>query len=546
MLRASLLISLLAGCSAPTVSGQLILNLQIDDTVSDGDVASITQVDVTLDGASPPSAHFDTGFSARMAQVTLDGVSASGSFSIVATAGSSAQTVASGRADGATINAAMPTTINLTLTGGGVMMMPDMAMGASLQLAPASVTLSLNMQQYFAVLSGNAVDWTVQEAGGGSIDSTGLYTAPATTGTFHVVATSQADASLKGSATVIVSAEILDVYSGALGGRGSADGPGTQARFANPDGIATDSVGNVYVADSLNFAIRKIDTSTAANTVSTIAGALGQPGTTDGTGSGARFLELAGLAYDGGQNLYVCDRNRIRKIVIATGVVTTVTGQLLQGSKDGTPDVASLYRPNGIAATATTLYIADTHNDIIRQLNLASGVLSLLAGGGLTGTRSGFKDGVLTGTTSALFRGPTGVTYDAANNRIFVTDNNNNRIRLIDVTGASVTTVAGGGTNIGDAVGTAARLLDPWGIAYQGGTVYFAENAGRRIRTVAVGTPAMPGTNQVTTIAGGMGIGYADGTGTAALFNRPHDLALDGVGNLFITDYFASTVRQLR
>jgi secreted PhoX family phosphatase len=154
-------------------------------------------------------------------------------------------------------------------------------------------------------------------------------------------------------------------FAGAAGGPGSVDGTGSAARFSNPTGVAIDSGGNVYVADTDNHTIRKI---TPAGVVTTLAG--NERGTADGTGSRARFSSPEGVATDSAGNVYVADtfNNTIRKITPA-GVVTTLAGSAsdLSGNADGTGSAAHFDLPSGVATdSGGNVYVADTINRSIR------------------------------------------------------------------------------------------------------------------------------------------------------------------------------------
>jgi sugar lactone lactonase YvrE len=146
---------------------------------------------------------------------------------------------------------------------------------------------------------------------------------------------------------------------------GASDGTGAAASFSYPNGVATDGT-NVYVADSRNNMIRKIVISTGAAT--TLAGSITE-GSSDGIGTAASFYHPFGVATDG-TNVYVADsaNNMIRKIVISTGVVTTLAGSTTHGSSDGTGSAASFYSPEGVATDGTNLYVADTTNHMIREI----------------------------------------------------------------------------------------------------------------------------------------------------------------------------------
>ena len=257
---------------------------------------------------------------------------------------------------------------------------------------------------------------------------------------------------------------------------GSADGLGIAASFNNPTGVAVDGNGNVYVADSYNNKIRKI---TASGDVTTLAGS-GEPGTANGTGTAARFNGPSGVAVDQSGTLYVADTDnqKIRKIT-ASGSVTNYVGSGTSGSTDGTGAEASFYYPQGIAVDGTgTLYVADTDNQKIRKIE-AGGVVTTLAGSGSYGSTDG------TGTL-ASFNGPSGVAVDV-NNNVFVADSGNNKIRKISATG-EVTTLAGSGVEGAiDGSGIEANFKYPEGVAVDGnGKVYVADGYNNKIRKISL------------------------------------------------------------
>ena len=150
------------------------------------------------------------------------------------------------------------------------------------------------------------------------------------------------------------------------GSSGSANGTGTLASFKGPMGITTDGT-NLYVSDTYNHLIRKIVISTGV--VTTLAGT-GSSGSADNTtGTSASFYYPSGITTDG-TNLYVAETSNhlIRKIVISTGVVTTVAGTGSRGSANGTGTSASFFQPNGITTDGTNLYVADYLNHLIRKI----------------------------------------------------------------------------------------------------------------------------------------------------------------------------------
>jgi sugar lactone lactonase YvrE len=316
-----------------------------------------------------------------------------------------------------------------------------------------------------------------------------------------------------------------------LGGR--ADGTGAAARFFYPGGLAVTSTGTVYVADTGNHTLRTV---TAAGAASTLAGATGLSGIADGFGGEALFAYPDGVAVDGAGNLFVADHNNhtIRKVSSA-GQVTTFAGAAgISGSADGTGGGARFNGPTGVAVDGSgNVYVADAGNTSIRKITSA-GVVSTFAG---ASGSAGSSDG--TGS-AARFNAPQGIAVDSAGN-VYVADTNNSTVRKITAAGA-VTTLAGvaGQTGTLDGAGGSARFNGPYAIAVDGaGNVYVADFFNATIRKItAAGT--------VSTLAGLAGqAGLADGTGTAAKFNQPYGVAVDGGGNVFVADTYNRAVRKI-
>ena len=325
----------------------------------------------------------------------------------------------------------------------------------------------------------------------------------------------------------------VTTLAGTAGSFGSSDGTGAAAQFGSPIGITTDGK-NLYVADTGNNTIRKIVISTGV--VTTLAGTAGVAGSADGTGAAALFSMPAGITTDG-TNLYVVDffNNTIRKIVISTGVVTTLAGTAgVAGSADGTGAAALFDGPVGITTDGTNLYVSEQNNNTIRQIVIATGVVTTLAG---TAGTSGSADG--TGA-AARFSGPALITTDGKN--LYVTEFINNTIRKIVISTGVVTTLAGdplAAAGTVDGTGTAANFNSPLGITSDGKNLFVTEQTGNVVRKIVIST------GNVTTVAGTAGVsGSTDGIGTAALFNRPMGVTTDGI-NLYVSDNSNATIRMI-
>jgi len=326
------------------------------------------------------------------------------------------------------------------------------------------------------------------------------------------------------------------------GAYGFVDGAGASAKFNSPYGVATDTSGNVYVADLGNHAIRKI---TPAGVVSTLAG--GAYGYVDGTGPDARFVGPIDVATDSAGNVFVADGNAIRRVTPA-GVVSTLAGDWgNSGSADGTGADARFYSPVGVATdSAGNAYVADRYNNTIRKIS-AAGVVSTLAG---SASVVGSTDGVgadarfggchpdLMNPPSQICAGPAGVATDGAGN-VYVADVWNNTIRKISSAGV-VSTLAGsaGASGYVDGTGAEARFVQPLGAATDtAGNVYVAD--GNRIRKI---TPA----SVVSTLAGTSGqSGSTDGIGAQARFYGPQGIATDSAGNVYVADTYNYTIRKI-
>lgn len=292
---------------------------------------------------------------------------------------------------------------------------------------------------------------------------------------------------------------------------GSSDGTGTAALLDLPRALTTDG-SSLYIADTMNDCIRKMDLATGA--VTTLAGKSGTEGYLDGTGTAALFDQPYAIAYSSTDKaLYVADmlNYAIRKVDPSSGAVTTVAGDAGHGGfLNGTGTAARFWTVSGLAydSNANCLYVADSGNQLIRVISLASYSVGTLAGS--HGVK-GYQDGI---GTAALFDYPCGVAVSADGSMVYVADSENSCIRAVTVGTKTVTTVAGTAQSEGhaDGVGAAARFDWPRSLVCSGSSLIVADTDNYTLRKIDLSS------DTVTTFAGRVGCdGSADGLGSAAL-----------------------------
>jgi len=372
----------------------------------------------------------------------------------------------------------------------------------------------------------------------------------------------------------ITSAGVVTTIAGSS--YGYVNGTGTSAKFANPSDVKIDASGNLFVADYLNNAIRKI---TPAGVVTTFAGSSvsGNTGAfADGIGTAAKFNNATSISVGPGGVLYVADflNNGIRRIM-PDGTVSLIAGSTTQGSgnTDGTGIAARFNQPDYLYVDGTgTGYVIELIGSRVRKMTLTGYTLNGTLPPGLafdptTGTISGTSTGpfaaltdtitayngsgysVTTITLSGIAAPAPIITYntgiDTLATGVPYTLNPTNSGGAVPATAyGQVSTTAGSTTATSgyvNASGTAARFNSPnaaTGDAF--GNIYIADGSNNAIRML---TPA----GAVTTFAGSStgASGYTDATGTSALFNNPAGIAIDASGNLFVADYGNNAIRKI-
>ncbi len=274
---------------------------------------------------------------------------------------------------------------------------------------------------------------------------------------------------------------IINTYAGnGIYGYSGDGGPATAAEMENPDGIAIDAAGNIYISDFYNYRIRKVNTS---GIISTFAGngVIGNSGN-GGPATAAEFDGPAGICFDESGNLYIADENgnQIRK-VNTSGIISTFAGISYGFSGDGGPATAAeMFYPSDIAVDGSgNIYIVDSYNARIRKV-ATNGLINTVAGVGITGySADGFA-----ATSAEIY--PTCIAIDAAG-EMYIADGNNSRIRKVDVSGI-ISTVGGNGHYGFSGDGGAATVAE---IAYatgitldENGTIYFSDQYNYSIRKI--------------------------------------------------------------
>jgi sugar lactone lactonase YvrE len=441
--------------------------------------------------------------------------------------------------------------------------------GNNITVTPSRTVAVLgNAVQFTAQTTDNVpVDWSVNGIVGatgpfGSISASGLYTAPASLpvlGYVTVTATSQSDATETASAVIHILAAPAGTIT-TIAGNGTAGpygdgGAAVAAELSKPVGVAFDGGGNMFIPDSGNNAVRRVDAATQI--ITTIAGT-GQAGYSGdgGLGTNAEMNEPVHVVFDRIVNLYVTDaRNeRVREINSKTDIITTIAGNGVAGyyGDQGPATSAELNFPDGIAIDGNgNIYVGDASNNRVREINTTSGDITTVAGVGVAGYSG---DGGP--ATAAELNFPSRPFVDA-NGNIYTADYNNNRVRKIAAGTGIITTVAGTGVAgySGDGgVATSAELNGPISIAVDSaGVLYIGDTGNNRIRAVNLTANAVTvlgvtiRAGQIQTVVGNGTQGYAgdNGPATSAEVNLPTGLTFDPQGNLVFADASNNRVRKV-
>lgn len=373
--------------------------------------------------------------------------------------------------------------------------------------------------------------------------STSMVVKPVRRQTFTLAGSNGPAGVNQDSKSLVVAARGLDTLVGEPAGVGNVDGIGSAARFNQPTGLAVATDGTVYVADTDNCVIRKID---PLGVVTTLAGRAGVCANTDGTGANAAFGLPMDIALDRAGTLYVSDMNAhaIRKVTPA-GVVTTLT--------------SALVGPWGVSFDAAgTLYVADYGNFAVNKVNVTTGEVSLVVnlmgrpldvaidaagllfitdytGGNLMELPS---FGLVTLETGRSF--PAGLAFDGAGT-LYLAASGSHRIDGIGADGGSFGYLGSSGhSGSSDGHGSDARFFSPQGLSTDAaGNLFVADTGNNLIRKV---TPD----GDVTTLAGkAPATGWDDGPRNLARFDTVGGVAFDGAGNLYITDRLNTLIRKM-
>jgi hypothetical protein len=370
---------------------------------------------------------------------------------------------------------------------------------------------------------------------------------PTTAGAFssiNISVTDAAGATASGTFALTINPAISTVAGNGTAGYSGDGGSATSAQLDGPSGLAVDLSGDLFIADTANNCIREVVQATGNIITVAGTGAAGYSG--DGAAAtSAQLSAPSAVAVDAYGDLFIADagNNVIREVILATGIIITVAGNGTAGySGDGAAATAAqLNCPHGVAADSSgDLFIADTGNNVIREVVQATGNIITIAG---TGTAGYSGDGAA--ATSAQLNSPYGVAVSSSGD-LFIADTGNNAVREVVQATGNIITVAGTGTAgySGDgAAATSAELSGPVSVAVDASGDLFIADAGNNVVREVVQT-----TGNIVTVAGNGTAGYSGdgGSATSAQLNDPYGVAVDANGDLFIGDSGNNCIRKVR
>jgi len=270
------------------------------------------------------------------------------------------------------------------------------------------------------------------------------------------------------------------------------------------------------------------------NTVSTIAGSV-SAGAGDGVGGAASFTYPSAIVTAGASTMFIGDfgNNLVRSVTLSTNTVNTFAGTVTPGFLNG-PAASAKFRgtANLVFDVSGNLFVADEENHMIREITTAGNVITVAG----TGT-AGYKDGA---AASAQFNGPEGMVFDASGN-LYVADGHNNVIRKINIASATVSTYAGtGAVGFTNGVIASATFNSPYGMATDAsGNIYVTDVVNNAIRKITVST------GTVSTFAGTGAKGLANGPAASATFYYPLGCFFDSGGNMYVSDTYNNVIRRI-
>lgn len=422
---------------------------------------------------------------------------------------------------------------------------PALSLSAGAYASPQTLTLtdSTPGAAIYVTLDGSTVS-TASQQYNGPIQVSGTVTINAVAVAPGLLASSPVSAAY--SITSPPPSLITTVAGNGVYGLLGAGGPAANAEIGNPSGVALDRAGNLYFSDKGNNVVWEM--SAADGKLSIVAGNGVQGWAGDGlAASNAELSSPTGVAIDSAGNVYIADTNNnvIREVSASTGLISTIAGVYgytsnQNGIGDGGPaKSAYLYNPSSVAIdSAGNLYIADTNHLVVREVSATSGIITTVAG---IGNRQSSGDGGP--ATSAALNPPFAIALDSANN-IYIADTYTGRVRKVTASTGIINTVAGDGAPYGASgdggLATNAEIY-PEGLAVDAAGNIYISNGPSAIREVNASTGI------ITRIAGNGYFGYYGdgGSATIAEISNPQGITVDASGNLYFADLNNYRVRKV-